>query len=166
MPAPHRKYLKGLSKQDAERHEQHMKRRKQQYRRGRFVNTVPTLGSYRHEKSRHVKDFRRLYGISTRDKESIAKSTGVSPAKQARILARGRAAWATSGSRPGQSPSSWAYARLASALLGRKACAVDRHILSPVSCDSLRRQSRLDRASASLAERAVKKGRANHHGKP
>ena len=34
-----------------------------------------------------------------------------------------------SGSRPGQTPTSWGYARLASSITGNKAAAVDFHIL-------------------------------------
>ena len=42
------------------------------------------------------------------------------------ILAKGRGAYASSGSRPNVSSHAWAYARLASALMGGKASVVDK----------------------------------------
>ena len=46
-----------------------------------------------------------------------------------KVLAKGRAAYYTSGSRPNQTPTSWARARLASVLLKGPAYKVDKHIV-------------------------------------
>jgi len=45
------------------------------------------------------------------------------------IVRKGEGAYYSSGSRPNQTPQSWAYARLASAITGGKAAKVDYHIL-------------------------------------
>ena len=47
---------------------------------------------------------------------------------QNQILKKGRGAYYSSGSRPNQSSSSWAYARLASVITGGKARKVDNKI--------------------------------------
>jgi hypothetical protein len=46
-----------------------------------------------------------------------------------KIVKKGEGAYYSSGSRPNQSPQSWGYARLASALTSGKAAAVDYDIL-------------------------------------
>ena len=52
---------------------------------------------------------------------------------QERILKKGKGAYYSSGSRPGQSSSSWAYGRLASVIMGGKAKKYDQHILDEES---------------------------------
>ena len=59
----------------------------------------------------------------------MAKKYGSSPSKVKRIYARGLAAYASSGSRPGMSAHQWAAARVKSALTGGKAAKVDADII-------------------------------------
>ena len=61
-------------------------------------------------------------------KRLLQKKTGVSIKAQERIIKKGKGAYYSSGSRPGQSASSWAYARLASVIMGGKAKKYDQHI--------------------------------------
>lgn len=63
------------------------------------------------------------------DYAGMAKKYGSTPAKVRKIYARGLAAHASSGSRPGVSAHAWASARVKSALTGGKAAKVDRDII-------------------------------------
>lgn len=79
------------------------------------------------KRSPHVIKFEKRYGFSVTD---LAKVKREFPGtKIDTILSKGRAAYA-SGSRPGQSPDSWAFARLASVLTGGKSLAVDKDLVS------------------------------------
>jgi len=59
----------------------------------------------------------------------LARKTGCSMSALKKIVQKGEGAYYSSGSRPNQTPQSWAYARLASAITGGKAANVDRKIL-------------------------------------
>lgn len=88
----------------------------------------PQLASFRSRRSNHVVDFEKRYkGHKVSDvgwiHQNLMTRRGIE-----KVLAKGRAAYYTSGSRPNQTPTSWARARLASVLLGRGAFKVDRHI--------------------------------------
>ena len=84
----------------------------------------PKVESVKSKRSSHVEKFEKKYGykitnVSRIDKEIISK-TGIN-----KIIAKGKAAYYT-GSRPNQTPSSWAYARLASVIMNGPARKVDR----------------------------------------
>lgn len=79
------------------------------------------------KRSPHVIKFEKRYGFPITD---LAKVRAEFPGTDiSTILSKGRAAYA-SGSRPGQSPDSWAFARLASVLTGGKSLAVDKDLVS------------------------------------
>ena len=88
----------------------------------------PKVKSFQSRKSSHIIKFEKKYGKKITDKkwinDNLLKSKG-----QDEILSKGRGAYYSGGSRPNQTPSSWAYARLASALTGGKAKIVDKKIL-------------------------------------
>lgn len=85
----------------------------------------PSVKSYDSKRSSHVKAFERKYGFSIRDKrvETLIAREGIN-----QILRKGRGAYHSSGSRPNTSAEAWAYARLASVLMGGNARKVDRKI--------------------------------------
>lgn len=126
-------YVQGLSRSDRKLEAQKIAISRILYKHGVYP-TRSKPKSYKWKSSRHVDDFKKKYGFTTHNQNSIKRVLGVSPARQNTILAKGRAAYHSSGSRPGQTPSSWAYARLASALLGRAACKLD---LDPATCKRL-----------------------------
>lgn len=139
------KYLRGVSPADRRRQLTAIRRARSGYPRGAYVGR-PRLASYRHRQSPHVRNFRRRYGVSLRDAAAVAAATGLTPRAQTRILRKGKGAYYSSGSRPGQTPSSWAYARLASVALGRKACAVDANLLPrSLTCAGLRRKAKSEK---------------------
>jgi hypothetical protein len=72
-------------------------------------------------------NFEKRYGFSVSDTARVKREfPGVDVEK---ILSKGRAAYASSGSRPNTSVEGWANARLASALTGGKAAQVDKDLL-------------------------------------
>ena len=87
----------------------------------------PKVESVKSKRSSHVVKFEKKYNKKITDKkwinDNLLKSKG-----QEEILKKGRGAYYSSGSRPNQTPSSWAYARLASVLMGGKARSVDKDI--------------------------------------
>ncbi len=85
----------------------------------------PKLKSFKSKRSSHVKKFEEKYGFKITDKrvEEIISREGIN-----QILSKGKGAYFGGGSRPNQTPSSWAYARLASVIMNGKARDVDRDI--------------------------------------
>lgn len=71
--------------------------------------------------------FENKYNHKITDKDFIHKQI-ISKKGQSLILKKGRGAFYSSGSRPNQNSSSWAYARLASVIVGGPARKVDKSI--------------------------------------
>lgn len=86
----------------------------------------PLLKSFKSKRSPHVEKFEKKFGFKITDKrvQEIIEPEGIR-----QILAKGKGAFYSSGSRPNQTASSWSYARLASALTGGQASKVDKKIL-------------------------------------
>jgi len=78
-------------------------------------------------RSKWVIAFEKKYGVPITDKrfihQNIITRTGIE-----KIIDKGEGAYYSSGSRPNQSAHSWAYARLASVILGGPARKVDQKI--------------------------------------
>lgn len=87
----------------------------------------PKVESVKSKRSSHVVKFEKKYGKKITDKSWIDKNL-LKAKGQEEILKKGRGAYYSSGSRPNQTPSSWAYARLASVLMNGKARQVDKDI--------------------------------------
>ena len=135
------KYHAGLNNKDTKLQKMYIRISQRESEKGVYkVRPVPK--SYKHKPSRHVVDFERIYGVSTKNTKKISVLTGVSASKQRRVLSKGRGAYFSSGSKAGQTPSSWAYARMASSILGRGACTVDKKILYPITCRELRNRAK------------------------
>ena len=87
----------------------------------------PKVESFKSKRSGHVADFEKKYGYkisnTSRISKEIISKTGID-----KILAKGRGAYYSAGSRPNQTAESWARARLASVILGRKARKIDQAI--------------------------------------
>lgn len=131
------RYYSNLTTKNAKKHIANIRKGREEYKKGVYkIRNTPN--SYKHKPSRHVVNFHRIYGISTKNINSIYQRIGVSPSKQKAILSKGKGAYFSAGSIAGQTPSSWAYARLASALLGRGACKIDKDILFPITCKQLK----------------------------
>ena len=119
---------KTLSKRDSVRQKRALARSRNAYRRGVFVDR-PHLSSFTQKKSSHVQRATALYGVSMKPTPALARATGCRLSALRQILKKGEGAYYSSGSRPNQTPQSWAHARLASALTGAPSSRVDFSIL-------------------------------------
>tara|TARA_B100001093_G_C26694001_1_gene956060 strand:+ start:112 stop:807 length:696 start_codon:yes stop_codon:yes gene_type:complete len=122
-------YLKGLSNEDKNKHKKYIINRRKSAREGKYLTKKPELKSYKHRKSQKVLEFERKYGIKITNKKAIEKEVGLPISAQKEIIDKGKGAFFSDGSRPGQTPQSWAYGRLASVILKKGAYKFDKHIL-------------------------------------
>ena len=123
-----KKYYAGINSKDTKKQIKSIKKSIESYPKGIYIDR-PKLKTHKSKKSNYIVQFNEAYGISITDKKAVEKKTGVSIKAQERIIKKGKGAYYSSGSRPGQSSSSWAYARLASVIMGGKAKKYDQHIL-------------------------------------
>jgi len=79
------------------------------------------------KRSKYVIEFEKKYGTKINDKEYIHKNI-ITRTGQDKILAKGKGAYYSSGSRPNQTPTSWALSRLASVIVGGPARKIDKDI--------------------------------------
>jgi len=144
---PMRYVPRALSRKDRRRQIAMLKRSRRLYKRGQYYGRTMTLKSYPHVESKHVVAARRMYRVDrVVPNSALAKATGCSVGSLHKIVKKGEGAFYSSGSRPNQSPQSWGYARLASAITGGKAAAVDYAILKN-GCDKRSKALRLANAS-------------------
>jgi hypothetical protein len=88
----------------------------------------PKVESFKSKRSGWVKKFEDKYGYKISETSKITKSI-ISKKGIEEILKKGRAAYYTGGSRPNQTSTSWARARLASVLMKGPALKVDKDII-------------------------------------
>ena len=76
----------------------------------------PKVESFKSKRSSNVEAFEKKYGTKISDfkfiSKNILKKKGIDE-----IIAKGKAAYFSSGSRPNQTPTSWALARLAAVIM-------------------------------------------------
>jgi len=82
---------------------------------------------YKTKRSSHVVAFEKKYGKKITDLDFVYKKI-ISKTGVDKILDKGMGAYYSSGSRPNVSKEQWAYARLASVIVGGAARKVDRAI--------------------------------------
>ncbi len=87
----------------------------------------PKVESFESKRSPHVVKFEKKYGVKITNKQYIYKNI-ISKTGVDKILAKGKAAYFSSGSRPNQNVFSWSNARLASVITGGPARRVDKAI--------------------------------------
>jgi hypothetical protein len=87
----------------------------------------PKVESFKSKRSGFARKFEEKFNKKITDENWIDKNI-ISKEGQKQILAKGRGAYFSGGSRPNQTPSSWAYGRLASVIMGGKARKVDKKI--------------------------------------
>jgi len=121
-----KKYTEKLSRKDKLKQKKNLIKSRKMYKKGVYVDR-PKLKSYPKKRSAHIIKFEKRYNRKITDKDFIDKHI-LSKKGQNQILKKGRGAYYSSGSRPNQSSSSWAFARLASVITGGKARKVDNKI--------------------------------------
>ena len=124
------KYLpKKLTKKDKRKYSRELKKSRKAYKQGKYI-TRKTVKSYKPKVSKHVLKARKIYNVDKiKANSELAKKTGCSVGALSKIVKKGQGAYYSSGSRPNQTGHSWGRARLASAITGGKAAAVDFKIL-------------------------------------
>ena len=121
-----RKYTARLSRRDKSKQKKNLIKSRKMYKKGIYVDR-PKLKSYPKKRSQWIVKFEKRYNRKITDKNFIDKNI-ISKKGQNKILSKGKGAYYSSGSRPNQTSSSWAYARLASVIMGGKARKVDNDI--------------------------------------
>jgi hypothetical protein len=135
-----------LSRSDAKKQFRMLTKSKKLYKKGKYF-TRDKVGTYKHKPSKHVVLARKIYHIDNISlTPKLAKASGCSLSALRQIVSKGEGAYFSSGSRPNQTAQSWGLARLASALTGGKAAAVDYHILAK-GCDAKGKAFRLAQTS-------------------
>jgi hypothetical protein len=120
-------YLQGLSPSQRLLQERLIKQSQKEYKETGKVRERPKVSQKKTPRSPHAKEFQERYGFSVKNLPMVRKTfpdTDVSG-----ILAKGAAAYASSGSRPNVSSFQWKFARLASVLTGGKAYSVDKDLV-------------------------------------
>jgi len=99
------------------------------YKKGLYF-TRKNVKSFKSKKSPHIIKAEKIYNVDKIGATfELAKATKCSKKALAKIINKGAGAYFSSGSRPNQTAQSWGLARLASAITGGKAAAVDYNIL-------------------------------------
>lgn len=123
-----------LSRRDKIKQRNELTKSRKLYRKHQYY-TRKTVKSFTSKPSKHLTRARALYRVQNiRPTRELANRTGCSLKGLRQIVRKGEGAYYSSGSRPNQTPQSWGNARLASAITGGNASAVDFHILDK-ECD-------------------------------
>ena len=128
------KYVpKSLSEKDKKLQRKQLKKSAEDYEKGKYTPRKK-LKSFKSRPSSYAVEVRKKLGVPM-NFEKIAKKLTSSKDKQKKLITgmeeiceKAKGAYYSSGSRPNQSSSSWAYARLASVIMGGKARKVDNKI--------------------------------------
>jgi hypothetical protein len=134
MPLPPN-YTGGLAQAEARRQRALIRESQKEYERTGRVEARPRVTDKPTPRSTHAAKFEREYGFTVADTKRVKQmfpDTNVD-----KILSKGRAAYASSGSRPNVTPEAWAKARLASVLTGGKALRVDKDLVGPRSREKI-----------------------------
>ena len=98
------------------------------YKKGKYA-IREKVKSFKNKPSPHITKAEKLYNTTIKPSKVLAKKTKCNIKGLQQIFKKGQGAYFSSGSRPNQTPHSWAYARLASSITGGKAAGVDYSIL-------------------------------------
>jgi len=124
------RYLpKSLSKKDKKKQYNMLQKSRRFYKKNKYY-TRKKVKSFHSKPSQHIINARKIYKIDKiKPSNKLSKATNCSINTLKKIVNKGEGAYYSSGSRPNQTPQSWGYARLASAITGGKASAVDYSLL-------------------------------------
>ena len=146
---PKRYVPKQLSKKDKKKQAKELKRSRKNYKKGKYY-TRKKMKSFKTKVSPHILKARKMYKIDKiRPTRKLAKASKCKLKGLKRMFKKGQGAYFSSGSRPNQTGHSWGYARMASAITGGKASAVDFKIIE----ENCSKNSR----AYKLAKKALKK---------
>jgi hypothetical protein len=126
---PLRYVPRSLSSKDKRKIASELRRSRKMYTQKKYYTRKP-VKSFQRQTSKHIVKARKLYDVDhIWPNRELATKTGCSIQSLKKIVNKGAGAYFSSGSRPNQTAQSWGIARLASAISGGKASAVDFNIL-------------------------------------
>ncbi len=129
MKVPLRYVPSILTKKDRKRQIKMLTKSRKLYKRHQYFSREK-VPSFKSKTSNHILNARKIYHVEDiNPSKELAKASGCSVSALKKIVQKGEGAYYSSGSRPNQTAHSWGYARLASALTGGKAAAVDFSII-------------------------------------
>jgi hypothetical protein len=147
-----------LSPGDKKRQAKYLKQSRRAYKKARGDGRYQTrkrVKSFVSKESPHIVKARQMYKVpNIKPSRHLANATKCSVKGLKRMVSKGKGAYYSSGSRPNQTAHSWGYARMASAITGGKASAVDYHIIEK-ECSKTSKVARLARK----ARKTYKNGR-------
>lgn len=124
-------YVGGLAQHAARRQRHLISQSKKQYEETGLVEARPKVTKEPTPRSSHAIKFEKKYGYKISDIGHVKHDFPDTDVET--ILSKGRAAYASSGSRPNVTPEQWAKARLASVLTGGRALNIDKSHVGPKS---------------------------------
>lgn len=124
-------YYSGLSKSNTKKQLLEIKKSRKGYKNHKYYirSRMSSFKNGKEKKSQHIIEFEKKYNVKINDLKAVQKITGVPIPALKKVISKGMGAYHSSGSRPNQTPHSWAYARLASFLLKHGAYKIDKHVL-------------------------------------
>jgi hypothetical protein len=126
---PYRYLPSQLSRKDRTKQSRALSKSRKAYKVGKYY-LRPKVASFKSQKSKHIIRAEKMYNVERiQPNQELARKTNCSVASLKQIVKKGEGAYYSSGSRPNQTAQSWGLARLASAITGGKASAVDYAIL-------------------------------------
>lgn len=126
------------------------------YKKGKYV-LRERVTSFKNKQSPHITKAQKLYNVDVvKPSKQLAKKTKCNIKGLRKIFKKGQGAYYSSGSRPNQTPHSWAYARLASSITGGKASGVDYSILEK-HCSKKSKALKLAKKSMKKYKRGMKR---------
>tara|TARA_B100000035_G_scaffold281230_1_gene261987 strand:- start:1577 stop:2206 length:630 start_codon:yes stop_codon:yes gene_type:complete len=151
------KYVpRNLTKKDKERQKKQLLKSRKNYKKGKY-HTRKKVKSFKSKVSPHILKARKIYKLENISaNKKLAKKTKCSINGLRQIVKKGQGAYYSSGSRPNQTGHSWGRARLASAITGGKAAAIDYHILEK-TCKKGSKALKLANSVKGTGNRRVKK---------
>jgi hypothetical protein len=156
MKVPLRYLPRSLTQKDRKKQAATLRRSRRLYKQGKYF-TRPKVKSFKSKPSGHVATARRMYKVENiSPNPALARATGCSVGALRKIVKKGEGAYFSSGSRPNQTAHSWGYARLASAITGGKAAAVDFSIIDQ-GCDHSKRAYKMARRVKGDGQRKTSK---------
>lgn len=154
-----KKYIpKYLTNKDAKKIKNEIEKSKEYYKKTPKKYYIRKgVKSMKIKESKHIKKAKKIYNIkSMKINKELSRKTGCKIEGLEKIVNKGRGAYYSSGSRPGQTPDSWGYARLASAVTGGKSSAVDYKIIEKY-CNKTSKAYKMAKKSEKKYKRGTRK---------
>jgi len=152
---PRRYVPKYLTTKDKRKQAKELKHSRKAYKKGKYY-TRRKVKSFKSKVSPHILKARRIYKIEKIiPSRKLANKTKCKLKGLKKMFQKGQGAYFSSGSRPNQTGHSWGYARMASAITGGKASAVDYKILLE-NCSKKSKALRLAKRAITKHNRRVK----------